>query len=94
LLRYTERTIVSPARLRAELADIRARGYARSYGEIEEGLNGVAAPVRDARGVVIAAVSISGPAYRVTERRCEELAAQAIAAAAAISTRLGFATDK
>ena len=53
------------------------------------GLNAVAAPVHDARGNVIAAVDIWGPAFRLTPRRIPELAAQAREAAAAISVRLG-----
>ncbi len=58
-----------------ELARIRRRGYATALGEYELGLNAVAAPVRDARGQVIAAVDIWGPAFRLTPRRIPELAA-------------------
>jgi DNA-binding IclR family transcriptional regulator len=90
LSRFTERTIVDPLRLRAELADVRARGYARAIGEVEEGLHGVAAPVRDASGAVVAALSISGPAYRVGIDRIAELGAMTIGAADKISSRLGF----
>ena len=46
-------------------------------------------PIHDARGNVIAAVDIWGPAFRLTPRRIPELAAQAREAAAAISVRLG-----
>jgi Bacterial transcriptional regulator len=49
----------------------------------------VSAPVHDARGNVIAAVDIWGPAFRLTPRRIPELAAQAREAASAISIRLG-----
>jgi len=90
LPRFTERTITDPQRLRAELATVRERGYAHALGEIEEGLNAVAAPVRDAAGTVVAAVSISGPAYRVTADRIAALGALVVGAAAQISTRLGF----
>lgn len=89
LPRFTDRTIVDPARLRADLALTRERGYALAIGEIEEGLYGVAAPVRDAQGAVLAAVSISGPAYRVTPDRLPKLGALAIDAAARLSNRLG-----
>src|SRR6476660_5259986 len=74
-----------------ELARIRRRGYATAIGEYELGLNAVAAPIHDARGNVIAAVDIWGPAFRLTPRRIPELAAQAREAAAAISVRLGGA---
>jgi DNA-binding IclR family transcriptional regulator len=90
LPRFTKRTITDPQRIRAELAAVRERGYAYALGEIEEGLNAVAAPVRDAAGTVIAAVSISGPAYRVTADRIAALGALVVGAAAQISTRLGF----
>ena len=86
---YTERTIAELEPLLEELARIRRRGYATAIGEYELGLNAVAAPVHDARGNVIAAVDIWGPAFRLTPRRIPELAAQAREAAAAISVRLG-----
>ncbi len=91
LVSYTERTIVELEPLLEELARIRRRGYATAIGEYELGLNAVAAPVHDARGNVIAAVDIWGPAFRLTPRRIPELAAQAREAAAAISVRLGGA---
>ncbi len=90
LSRYTERTITDPERLRAELASVRRRGYATALGEIEEGLNAVAAPVRDGSGQVVASVSVSGPVYRVKARRIVDLGALTVGAAARISARLGF----
>jgi hypothetical protein len=86
---YTERTITELEPLLEELARIRRRGYATALGEFEMGLNAVAAPVHDARGNVIAAVDIWGPAFRLTPRRIPELAAQARETASAISVRLG-----
>ena len=74
LARFTERTIIDPAALRAELAVVREYGYAQALGEAEVGLNAVAAPVRDGSGQVVAAVSVSGPAYRVAADRIAELA--------------------
>jgi DNA-binding IclR family transcriptional regulator len=91
LARFTERTIGDPATLRAELALVRDLGYAQALGEVEVGLNAVAAPVRDSSGQVVAAVSISGPAYRVTADRIAELGALTVVAAGQISGRLGFA---
>ncbi len=92
LHRYTERTLTELEPMLEELARIRRRGYATALGEYELGLNAVAAPVRDARGQVIAAVDIWGPAFRLTPRRIPELAAQAREAAAAISIHLGGST--
>jgi IclR family transcriptional regulator, acetate operon repressor len=88
LQRFTERTITEPAQVRAELARVRELGYAYALGEIEVGLNGVAAPIRDARGAVVAAVSVGGPSYRVTHERLEDLSALVVEAAARISMRL------
>jgi DNA-binding IclR family transcriptional regulator len=90
LARFTERTISDPDRLRAELAAVRERGYAQALGEVEEGLNAIAAPIRDGSGQVVAAVSISGPSYRVTADRIAELGAQTVDAAGKIANRLGF----
>ncbi|WP_028935053.1 IclR family transcriptional regulator [Pseudonocardia spinosispora] len=66
LEQFTERTIVDEARLREELAEVRSRGWARSGEELELGLNSVAAPIFGSDGAVTAAVSVSGPSYRLT----------------------------
>ena len=64
-------------------------GFACSVEELEDGLNTIAAPIRDHTGQVIAALSVSGPAYRFTRQRLDEVAPEVIAAAAAISDRMG-----
>ena len=50
-----------------DLAGVRARGWAHSAGQREPGVASIAAPVRDAAGAVVAAVSISGPMERLEE---------------------------
>lgn len=90
LPRYTEHTLTDPTVLQDELTLIRERGYAQAIGEIEAGLNAVAAPIHNANGDVVAAVSISGPAYRVTSERLSEFGALVCATAQRISARLGF----
>ena len=90
LPRYTELTITDPRALREELVSVRANGYAVALGEIEEGLNAVAAPIVGQRGRVIAAVSVSGPAYRVTPERITSLGSLTVDAASRISRRMGF----
>jgi DNA-binding IclR family transcriptional regulator len=57
--------------------------------ELEVGLNAVAAPIRDHTGNVVAAMSVSGPAYRLEPSRFEFVAEMTIASAAAVSRRLG-----
>jgi DNA-binding IclR family transcriptional regulator len=59
LERATRNTIVDAAVLRAQLAEIRRRGYAQTLEELEVGLNAVAAPVRQANGEVAAALKVS-----------------------------------
>lgn len=85
----TDRTITRLDALLEEMARVRRRGFATGFSEWEEGCNAVAAPVHDARGVVIAAVVAWGPANRITASRVPELAAEARASAAAITVRLG-----
>jgi IclR family transcriptional regulator, acetate operon repressor len=65
LERYTPRTIISLDVLAAELAEIRRNGYATAVAELEEGLVAVAAPVFDPAGTCVAALSITGPEYRM-----------------------------
>jgi DNA-binding IclR family transcriptional regulator len=90
LPRYTDQTLTSRNRLAQALRDIRAKGYGVTQSELEVGLNAVAAPVRGPAGDVIAALSVSGPTYRMSTDLLPELAQHAIAAAAEISRRLGY----
>ena len=90
LRRYTARTLTDPAELATELAAVRATGVARVCEEYEVGLNAVAAPVRDRFGVVTAALSVSGPSYRLTPARMDALVPALVAGAAEISRRMGF----
>jgi IclR family pca regulon transcriptional regulator len=60
----TDHTITTPAGLRQELRKIRGRGWALVDQELEEGLRSLAAPIRDAKGTVIAAVNVSTHAGR------------------------------
>ena len=67
----------------------RARRIRLLGEELEDGLNTIAAPIRDHTGQVIAALSVSGPVYRFTRQRLDEVAPDVIAAAAAIIHRMG-----
>jgi DNA-binding IclR family transcriptional regulator len=90
LQRYTESTIVGPAILEDGLRAGQSKGYWYIVEELEAGLNGIAAPIRSAEGVVVAAVSVSGPAFRLPEESFEEVADPIKEAAADISRCLGF----
>jgi len=63
----TSRTITSRALLSKELDKVRKVGYAIIDSELEEGLVAVAAPVFGPTGLVVAAISISGPDARITK---------------------------
>jgi DNA-binding IclR family transcriptional regulator len=89
LERPTKRSIVDPAQLRAQLEEVRRRGYAQTLEELEEGLNAVAAPVRQADGEVVAALSVSGPAFRLRAVDVPRIGRRTIEAADRISRRLG-----
>ena len=71
------------------LARVRARGHALNDRETSEDEVSLAAPVRDHRGEVIAAVLLAAPFYRAGAEQLPELSARTRAAAEAISRRLG-----
>lgn len=85
----TEFTITSPDRLRADLALTRRRGYAIDDIENEHDIRCAAAPVFDHTGAVTAAVSVSGPASRITPDRLPAIGSRLTAATRAITEQLG-----
>lgn len=90
LERFTRQTVTSVAKLEKQLAAACERGYATTVEEYDQGLNAIAAPVRSHRGDVVAAVSVSGPAYRFTPASMEAFAPALVDAAREISHRLGY----
>ena len=70
------------------LMEVRRRGWAQSVAERESGVASVSAPVRDAAGSVVAAVSVSGPVERIGRRPGIRWAADLLAAAEALHNRL------
>ena len=89
-VRKTPKTIVEPGPLTRELALARERGYAVDDEENELGARCVGAPVVDHRGSVVGAISLSGPASRLTPDRIEGLATRLVEASREISARMGF----
>lgn len=87
LKKFTDRTITDRKALETELAEIRRTGVGHEHGEVVADVACVAAPIRDPFGVVVAAISLSGPAYRVEAKR-EELSKAVRAAADEVSRRL------
>ncbi|GAC1468582.1 MAG: IclR family transcriptional regulator [Chloroflexota bacterium] len=90
LTRFTDRTIVDPVHLAAQLQDIRREGFGYSIEELEIGLNGVAAPICSAGGTAVAAISVSGPAFRLSQALIPVLGQVTKDAGMEISQRLGF----
>jgi DNA-binding IclR family transcriptional regulator len=85
----TQRTLLPESSFTdRSLVDIRRRGWAQSAGEREPGVASVSAPVRDAAGDVVAAISVSGPIDRMGRRPGARWAADLLAAADAIHARL------
>lgn len=90
LVALTPHTITDPDVLRAELQHIREQGYAIALEELEEGLHALSAPVWNHEGRVVASVSVSGPAYRLTEERLHAIAPEVLHTTHQISTELGY----
>jgi IclR family KDG regulon transcriptional repressor len=88
LVALTRRTVTEPARLRRRLAEVREAGFAWGLEEFAEGIDSVAAPIRDARGKAIAAIHVHGPAYRFPKAGDEMRVAEAVVAAADGVSRL------
>jgi len=89
LTRFTDRTITSVDELDRQLDAVVDDEWVLSVGEFEAGLNAVAAPIRDHGGVAIAALSVSGPVYRLDEARMQEIGPKIASSAAAIGRRMG-----
>ncbi len=90
LRQKTANTIVGPTALKRELARTRERGYAVDDEENELGARCVGAPVFDHRAAVAGAISISGPASRLTFDRLAVVAVSLVAASQQVSERMGY----
>ena len=89
LTAYTDRTIVDPETLGAEIEAVRERGWAEAAGEREPDLNAIAAPVFGRAGDLAAAVGLQGPAARLTADRRAEVLPAVLDAAAGLQRALG-----
>ncbi len=89
--KYTDSTITDPELLKEEIDKVRQQSYAIDFGELEEGVQCVAAPIRNHEGKTIAAISVSGPETRISQVFSQaELIKLIIEAANRISLQLGF----
>lgn len=76
--------------LSQQLDQIRQQNYAVIADELDKGAHSVAAPIRDSRGRVVAALSIAGPSYRFTDEAIVRYTALIRDATARISRALGY----
>jgi DNA-binding IclR family transcriptional regulator len=93
LPQLTARSITDVDRLRREFEQIRERGWAIDDEESANGLRCVAAPVRDERDDVIAAISVSAPTSRLSRSKAREIGPVVERVANHVSVRLGWAGD-
>jgi len=95
LTKRTENTIADPTQLKEHLKSVRAQGYAIDDEENEKGIRCVAAPIYNEVGKPVAAISISGPAFRITKKVIQEsLKKEVMETALKVSQRLGFRGGK
>ena len=90
LVALTEKTITDPDRLKKELKSIREGGYAFSDSEVDHGAKSAAAPVFNAKGRLVAGISVAGPAERINAETAQKLIEMVIESAAKISSDLGY----
>ena len=88
--RFTGRTILTMEALRTELDKTKRRGYAVDDEELEEGLRCIAVPVLDAQRQPVAAVSVSGPSFRVTAQKLPSIANHLVQCVRGISMDMGY----
>ncbi|MGV9315307.1 IclR family transcriptional regulator [Streptomyces sp. NPDC003691] len=89
LERFTRASITDGAAFRAELAEIRERGYATNGGEWRTDVSAVASAVVDASGAPVASISVNVPSSRMTEESRAALGAAVREAARSVSRALG-----
>jgi DNA-binding IclR family transcriptional regulator len=90
LPKLASRTILSVEEFVAELARVRTLGYSVAWGELEDDLAAIAAPVRDHTGLVVGAITIGGPVFRIAADQLEGYSEPVVRAASTLSAQLGF----
>lgn len=93
LSRFTRHTLTDPEHLERDLELIRRQGYATSRSERVLGAASVSAPIRDASGRVVAALTVSGPEVRFTPDSIARFIDRVVRAANEVSGSLGWPAD-
>jgi IclR family transcriptional regulator, KDG regulon repressor len=87
---HTPATITDRTALQAELRKVERTGCAVNRGEWRDTVGGLASPVFDGLGAVVAAIGISGPLERLSPKRMKALTPEVLKAGAQISRSMGF----
>jgi DNA-binding IclR family transcriptional regulator len=87
---HTPRTIAKKSVFMKELKTVRERGYSIDNEEFEPGLKCVGAPVHNYSRKVVGAISVAGPAFRVTNANIDRLGGTVMQTAKELSEELGF----
>ena len=90
LMAYTNKTVTDGQALEDDLAQVCDQGYAIVHEEFEEGFSAVAAPIFNYEGQAVAAVSVSGPTYRMGPGTAEEFIKPLLEISQTISAEMGF----
>lgn len=91
---FTKTTITSKRLLVRQLREVREQGFALNEGERNPGVSGVAVPVFDAAGSVLAALALQGPQVRLPSERLRDLGADLLGVAREVSAVLPAATNR
>ncbi|WP_235598474.1 IclR family transcriptional regulator [Kosmotoga arenicorallina] len=89
---FTKSTIVSMEELEIELKKVKNEGISKDLGEHEDGIHCIGAPIFDRKGNVVASISVSGPAVRMTEEKMKKYKPLLLKAANGISKKLGYSS--
>jgi len=90
LKKYTPNTITEPGKLMIHLLDIKNKGFGICDEELEEGIKAIAAPIKNINGEIIASITITGLAIRMSSINMERLVKIVTNSAQEISNRLGY----
>ena len=90
---FTPQTFTNHSQLKADLLQVREKGYAIALEELEFGLNALAVPIRNHEGEVIACVGVSGPSHRFTEEYIYEIIPSVLKTSAQLSFELGYKSE-
>ena len=87
---FTEKTITDKKELEKEIYHVREKGFAIDRGEYEKDVCCIAAPIRNYQGKVMAAISISGPSFRININQQNNLKEILINISEKVSAKLGY----